>query len=473
MRRKSKTQVLPPPDASPPNQMPPGTPGRRWWGCYVGEVPDAPAPPDGGLSCAPLYAGPETAVLVIGPPRSGKTSSLVVPSVLDAPAAVVSTSTKPDVLKATAVHRGRLGRSFLFDPFATTERPWWMHELRWSPVLGCESFDRATAITFALASAARPGVAGTDAGHWVERAQALITPLLFAAATRNLDMRAVLRWVVARDMREPLAIVEASGHEMAGATLSGVAATDERELSGIFSAASGLLAAYRTEAVLASTVRPNFDPVAFAQSSDSLYICAPAQHQNLLAPLVVTLLEQIATATFARPSFAAPVVFALDEVANIAPLPALPSLAAEGGGQGLVTLACLQDLSQARERWGQAAEGFFTLFGVKVVLPGVADRRTLELISALGGDYEVPKTTVTRYVNEWGRIRPSVSQGTEFRPKLPVDAISAGRLGHALLLDGSRIIQVRLVPWSRQSYWHALSAPVNFSTEELKRFAPR
>ena len=156
---------------------------------------------------------------------------------------------------------------------------------------------------------------------------------------RDLDMRAVFRWVLARDLREPFAIIEGSGHEMASATLAGVAATDERELSGIFSAASGLLAAYRSEAVLASTVRPNFDPAAFARSSDALYICAPAQHQNQLAPLVVALLEQIAAATFARPADAAPVLFALDEVANIAPLPALPSLAAEGGGQGLVTLA--------------------------------------------------------------------------------------------------------------------------------------
>ena len=62
-------------------------------------------------------------VLVIGPPRSGKTSSLVVPSVLDAPAAVVSTSTKPDVLKATTVHRGRLGRCFLFDPLPPPSVP--------------------------------------------------------------------------------------------------------------------------------------------------------------------------------------------------------------------------------------------------------------------------------------------------------------------------------------------------------------
>jgi type IV secretion system protein VirD4 len=459
-------------DSAPLALMPPGTPGRPWWGCYVGEISNQQQTKDGRLAVAPRYAGPETAVLVIGPPRSGKTSAVVIPSVLDSPGAVVSTSTKPDVMKATTVHRSRYGRSFLFDPFGTTELSWWMHQLRWSPVVGCESFDWATSVAHTLGSAARPGAAASESAHWVERAQALLAPLLFAAATRSLDMRSVLRWVMARDLREPQAIVGASGHDMAGATLAGVAATDERERSGIFSTASGLLAAYRSEAVLTSTVRPNFDPVAFARSTDTLYICAPAQHQNQLAPLVVALLEQIAAATFARPPFAAPVLFALDEVANIAPLPALPALAAEGGGQGLVTLASLQDLSQARARWGPAAEGLFTLFGAKVILPGVADHRTLALISALGGQAEVPTTTVSHYIGPRGRVLPSSSVSTIHLPRLPVDAIARGRPGHGLLINGSHIGEVRLPPWWQHPHWRGLGAAEDCSPEDLHRFAP-
>ncbi|MGA3221318.1 MAG: hypothetical protein ABSE77_19970 [Acidimicrobiales bacterium] len=41
-------------------------------------------------------------------------------------------------------------------------------------------------------------------------------------------------------------------------------------------------------------------------------------------------------------------------------------------------MACLQDLSQARARAGAAADGFFSLFGAKVLLPGIGDLRTLE-----------------------------------------------------------------------------------------------
>jgi len=147
------------------------------------------------------------------------------------------------------------------------------------------------------------------------------------------------------------------------------------------------------------------------------------------------------------------VLFALDEVANIAPLSSLPALAAEGGGQGLVTLACLQDLSQARMRWGEAAEGFLTLFGAKVILPGIADYRTLALISALGGIMEVPRTAINRYVGNFGRIRPTTSTSTVFLPRYPIDAIARGRPGFGLLIYGNEMAEVRLMPWFDHAYF--------------------
>jgi type IV secretory pathway TraG/TraD family ATPase VirD4 len=376
---------------------------------------------------------------------------------------MVSTSTKADVMIATAMHRSRNGRVFVFDPTGTVAIPWWVTRLQWSPVLGCDSFDRAVAMAHSLASAARPVSAESDSAHWVERAEALLAPLLFAAATRHLDMDALCRWVLSRELEEPIAVIAATGHDLAAAVLAGVAATDERERSGIFSTTSSLLSAYRSESVLASARHPNFDPRRFAASSDSLFICAPAQLQDQLAPLVIALLEQIRGAVLTRPPDAAPLLFALDEVANIAPLPALPALAAEGGGQGLVTLACLQDLSQARVRWGAAAEGFFTLFGTKVVLPGVADQRTLQLISALAGDVPVQMPSYTKNTLAetllTGQVRSSVTKSYTWRPRLPLDAISRGTPGRALVITGSAMSDVGLLPWWQHSYWSQLAGP--------------
>ena len=61
----------------------------------------------------------ERAVMLLGPPRSGKTSGVIVPALVSHAGAVVSTSTKPDVLAATAGARSRLGKVWEFDPTGT------------------------------------------------------------------------------------------------------------------------------------------------------------------------------------------------------------------------------------------------------------------------------------------------------------------------------------------------------------------
>ena len=67
-------------------------------------------------------------------------------------------------------------------------------------------------------------------------------------------------------------------------------------------------------------------------------------------------------------------LWALDEVANIAPIHDLPALISQAGGQRLQVMVGLQDLSQARSRWGaDAAEGFMSLFQTKAVLSGIGD----------------------------------------------------------------------------------------------------
>ena len=57
-----------------------------------------------------VFADPEHGVLLLGPPRSGKTSGVVIPALLACPGACVSTSTKPDVLHATIRRAPQLGR---------------------------------------------------------------------------------------------------------------------------------------------------------------------------------------------------------------------------------------------------------------------------------------------------------------------------------------------------------------------------
>lgn len=63
-----------------------------------------------------IWASVEDSILLIGPPRSGKGLHIVIPAILDAPGAVVTTSTRPDNLAATLKAREHLGPTAVFDP---------------------------------------------------------------------------------------------------------------------------------------------------------------------------------------------------------------------------------------------------------------------------------------------------------------------------------------------------------------------
>ncbi|HEY4929061.1 MAG TPA: type IV secretory system conjugative DNA transfer family protein [Acidimicrobiales bacterium] len=423
------------------------------------------------------HAEAQQSVLALGPPRSGKTSALLIPNVLSAHGAVVTTSTKPDVLDATREARSMLGTCHLFDPTGSVDDRPGVHRLRWSPLTGCSSWRTAlsAARSLVLVGSGGAGAARTEGSHWTERAQALLAPLLHAAAIEGADMRTVLTWV---DRRQALPAQQAfsgpAGDDRAIARdlLDGIVTTDERELSGIWSTASGALGGFRSTQALAATCNPDFDPVNFVRSADTLYIAAPAHHQSLVAPLVVGLIDDVRRAAYGRAASGLersdpPVVLALDELANVAPLPELPSMVSEGGGQGLVTLACFQDLSQARHRWPGQADGFPSLFGTTVVLPGIGDVATLEALSVLAGDEELVTRSVNRSHVLTGRPltdllshgRPQVGEqlSTQWRRRLAPDEITRGRPGSALAFDArNQPSWVTLAPAHRTEPWVSL-----------------
>jgi type IV secretory pathway TraG/TraD family ATPase VirD4 len=298
--------------------------------------------------------------------------------------------------------------------------------------------------------------------HWTERASALLSTLIHAAALGEHPMRDVLRWIDRHDGSPALELLDSHpGHDEAAADLlAGIVATDPREQSGIWSTASGVLAAYRTASAMASTTIPPLDVDTFCSGPNTLYLCSAGRRQRQFAPLVVATIGDVRDATYTRTRDGhegPPTLLALDEVANIAPVPDLPAMVSEGAGQGLLVLACLQDLSQARARWGQAADGFLSLFGTTVVLPGIADTATLRDLSALAGDHEISLTTISRSVDHWGRIRPSTSVSPSRQPRLPVDAVSRGTRGRALVLGPDKdVSEVTLTPAHERSPWREL-----------------
>jgi len=162
-----------------------------------------------------------------------------------------------------------------------------------------------------------------------------------------------------------------------------------------------------------------------------------------------------------------PVFFCLDEVANIAPIPDLPALISEAGGQGLHVLACLQDLSQARTRWGEAAaDGFLSLFQTKLVLGGVSDPRTLEAISVVLGEYDRPMVSrnagTSKSHTGWGAPTTttdseSLTYQTVRQRRVPPGEIAAIRKGSGLLIRGASSTLIRTTPYYQQAPWSTIA----------------
>jgi type IV secretory pathway TraG/TraD family ATPase VirD4 len=390
-------------------------------------------------------SGAERSTLVLGPSRSGKTSSLIIPNLLVTTRSCVVTSTKNDVV-ARMAKSNRGGATLLFDPSGTVTTPPNVHRIGYSPIRQSQSWDGAVLAARSLIDVARRGRSDRGDDHWTERAGALVAPLLHAASLRNETLGALASRVDQRLSDDVVhELHERYGdHHPSVTLLRGVLATEERERSSIWSTTSGLFAGVRTDAARASAREAPLDVDAFLAGPHQLHIVAPSRHQAVTIPLVVGLIEELVHATYDRHEEGARLLLALDELANVAPLPRLAAIVSEGGGQGVLTLACLQDLSQARSRWGSAAEGFLSLFSTTVVLPGIADRPTLELLSQLAGRTLVP--TPTLQTGPRGRSAGHSTSWVE-RDRATVGELARGRPGFALGLDASNTMKwIELTP---------------------------
>ncbi|MCL5048612.1 MAG: type IV secretory system conjugative DNA transfer family protein [Firmicutes bacterium] len=407
-----------------------------------------------------LFAPKECGVLVLGPPRSGKTTSVIIPNVLTANSAVIVTSTKHDVVDQTYLFRSRIAPCYIFDPTQSASFSEEITSIGWSPLDNANQFDRALLTAKSMVLAARPDSNRGEAQHWTQKATELLATLLHAASLSKTPFSEALSWLNRHDGSLALRILDSSAKdsEVAFDVLSGILNTDFREQSGIWSTASSVCACYQNSRAIANTELPRVDYKSLLEEKSTVYVVASGENQQLLAPVIAGFIGDMKRAAYAinvTPNITdkkeytghpAKLLLILDELANIAPLHDLPEIIAEGGSQGVTTLACLQDLSQARRRWPVVADGFFSLFHTKFILPGLGDRQTLENISLLCGEKDEIVFSKTSHHKKSDKKLDSKTASIRKVKKMPVDIISRGEEGKALLIMGSAVGGVNLTP---------------------------
>jgi type IV secretory pathway TraG/TraD family ATPase VirD4 len=411
----------------------------------------------------PLYSNFENVLLMIAGTRSGKTSAYAIPTILDAPGAVVVTSNKNDVVEVTRGVRARVGSTWVFDPQGIVGEPvsWW-----WDPLAAVTSLVAAEQLADHFAEDARHPEAGGDA-FFDPAGRALLAQLLLAAAVDRRPITQVHTWLTDPRQTEPVAILTDAGWTAAANGLSAVLHAPERQRGGVFGTALQMVNCLTNPAVTRwvtptrGWVQPRqFHPEVFVQSRDTLYSLS-REGRGSAGPLVTALTVAVCQAAeqlaIRSPGgrLATPLLGVLDEAANVCRWKDLPSLYSHYGSRGILLATFVQSPSQGLQLWGR--HGWKTLMdsaNVLVYSGGVKDAEFLGELSQLIGLHDAP--TATRSHGPGGS---TLNHGTRPEPILSVADLQALPLGRAVILSsGARPTLVRTVPYQQGPHAAELAA---------------
>jgi type IV secretory pathway TraG/TraD family ATPase VirD4 len=405
-----------------------------------------------------VWATVEDSMLLVGPPRSGKGLHVVVNSILDAAGPVLTTSTRPDNLTVTLKARQRTGPVAVFDPQHLA--PGLPSGMRWSIVRGCA--DPLTAMIRAKGLATATGFGGvSDGGFWEGKTTAAIQALLHAAALDGRDSKTVYQWSLSPAAAADAVRILSTNTDAAEGwadSLDAMIQSDPRTRDSIWQGVSlsfGSLADPRVLDAVSPSPDEGFDPERFLWENGTMYLLATGAGAGASAALVSAFIEDIVetarkiAARSAGARMDPPLLLALDEIGNLAPLPALPVLMAEGGGTGITTLPVLQSLAQARERWGENnANALWDSSIVKIILGGASNSRDLQDLSALIGERDETTDSVT--TDAYGAH--SNQRSIRRIPIMPPEVLRTLPFGTGVvMLRSARPIITTLRPWTARA----------------------
>jgi type IV secretion system protein VirD4 len=371
----------------------PGLRDEAWWRRLLVPTREL-ATPLARVGLLRVWSPVEDVTLRIGGPRVGKTGELA-GRILDAPGAVIATSTRTDLIGLTKRCRLRRGPVVLFNPSGVGG----LHStITFDPLSGCRRPATATArASDLLSGVSSPGRDG-EREYWAGQARRVLASLLHAAALGDASMRDVLAWVADPDSaaadvqrllrRSPEPAYEADALQFLG--------TNERTRSSICATIMPALAWLMDSTAAAAADKGDFDVEELLEQRGTVFMLGAEDTHT--APLVTALTGHIArearrlAATQPGGRLDPPLTLALDEAALICPIP-LDSWTADMGGRGVTIHIAAQSRAQLRQRWGDTgAAAILNNAATLLIYGGTRDPDDLAAYSSLTGerDEEVP-----------------------------------------------------------------------------------
>jgi type IV secretory pathway TraG/TraD family ATPase VirD4 len=406
-----------------------------------------------------LQSPAEDNVILFGVQRSGKTSSVVVPTLLAWRGAVIATSTKEELVVLTSHDRATLGEVRVFAPLDRDHE--WIRRLglepaTWNPIDAVDSAGTAAELADHFTASGKHG----QSAHWYLAASSLIAALVVCERERRGDMRTVLARLNRTPHHEYAGLAKVVADQTASDQLVAFALTPDREAGSIASTARSSLSLWTDERIAAATgsSERSLDLDRLLTEHGTLYLVAPAEEAErcrpLFSALLLSLLRRATTRARALGGVLKPhLLLALDEAANFSRIPRLAGYASSGPGQGIQFLLCYHDLAQVEAGYGpEHARTIWNNCRARLLLPGQGDLKTLELFSRAIGD----QTRIFRSQHS-DRGRLSSSEQRVGRPLATVDELRRQQQA-VLLYANAPPARLDLRRWDQVPAWRRLVA---------------
>ncbi|MDN5685836.1 MAG: type IV secretory system conjugative DNA transfer family protein [Brachybacterium sp.] len=360
---------------------------------------------DGKCQGVRVFTSFETPTMLLAPSRVGKTQSVIAPRVIEAPGAVLSTSTKTELVRLTWEHRETLGGPMVIcDPEGVGAEAGLPGSARWCLWAGCEDVSEALARAKVLAAGGAGGVQNGE--FWENVTKRVLTPLLHAAAVdSSVTMADFQKWCFdPKGATHALAILRDQDHAAdLAALLESVVDMDDLETRANMWAPAANMGTALVDPQIRETFGPHgeqLDVDDFLRRSGTIYLIA--QEGGNASGMVLCLVDAVWRRAVVMANSAPggriepPLHLSLDEIGNIGTLPVLPRMMSEGGGLGIQTTAGFQSLAQAEQRYGAAgARALWEAATQRFVLGGVVDDSVLSAMSRIAGTRTIVQESVS------------------------------------------------------------------------------
>jgi type IV secretion system protein VirD4 len=347
----------------------------------------------------------EMSTMRLAPPGAGKTAEMT-HLIIDTDGAVVTTSTKVDVVAHTYRIRAERGPVYVFNPQRLGG-----FRLRtnfgWNPLVGCTDPQEARRRAGHLLSGS-PGMSGVgNREFWESQGVRVLSALLHAAALgERTSMMDVLSWVSDPEHHRDTIMGLLSRSPSARPVIENVAQFLDTNANTRTSTTTTIMPALEwlqdpeLARIALDPELPQLDVEELLNRRGTLYLLGEkdggvAPVFTALTSWVATRMRRIASTSTEVGRLRVPAAFVLDEPANTCAVP-LHEWLGDFRGHNMSVHTAFQSRAQLDAKWGKdAGRIIWAATPCKLIMPGIGDEVDLEAISKLCGEYDEEVTTET------------------------------------------------------------------------------